>query len=249
MARHSPVLDRLLSVSRHVRGAAGPLRSLAPDRVEATSLPELGERVLSEDVAEDAASAFAAALCAIVEAQLENFPENVFWDFDYAAARLMAEARAANEAASVAQRLSAAGARIVALEETFGTKSKIQFRYVHDFMYGFDWARWVQAAPARASVGPFDEPFVSYMSRRGQEIMELIDRHDAKYPELPRGVGRNPFGFSREPADEERLHKDLAERGLVPVEAWRMDAIPTWDRPFSKLREERARALGLWRRG
>lgn len=249
MAKHSLVLDRLHSLSRHLRGAAGPLRSLAPDRAEATPLPELGERVLSDDVPEGAAFAFATALCAIVEAQLENFPENVFWDFDYAAERLMTEARAATETASAARRLSAASARIVALEEIFGTKSKIQFRYVHDFMYGFDWARWVQLDPCRASSGPFDEPFLAYMSGRGREITELIGRHDAKYPELPRGVARNPFGFSREPADEERLHKDLAERGLVPVEAWRMDATPTWNRPFSKLREERARALGLWRRG
>ena len=53
------------------------------------------------------------------------------------------------------------------------------------------------------------------------------------------------FGFSREPEDELRLFRDLAARGLLPVEAWRLETAPTWDRPFTDLRAERARVLGL----
>ena len=74
--------------------------------------------------------------------------------------------------------------------------------------------------------------------------MKLISENDAKYPRLEAGVMRNPFEFPREPEDEARLHEDLARRGLIPVEAWRFDAVPRFSEPFSDLRRERALSLG-----
>lgn len=243
MSRPSPdPLDRLQSAFREMKATLGHLRSLAPGREEATPLPELGEQLLA-GVDAEIADAFSISLAAIARAQIDSFPTNLFWDLDYPAARLLAAARAPDPL----EALERAAARIVELDRIFGVRSKIQFRYAHDFIYGFDWARWVPAEEGRAEVGPFDEPFLAYMTRRGGEILDLIAKNDAKYPELPRGVARNPFGFSREPEDEARLHHDLAERGLIPVEAWRIDAEPTWNRSFARLREERAHALGLWR--
>jgi hypothetical protein len=220
---------------------------MAPGRSTARSLVDIAEELGAEAVLEPAAlSAFATALEGIALAQVASFPGNLFWDLDFPAARLLDLARGEPELA--VSRLEHTAARFAALQRGFGAASKIRFRYAHDFIYGFDWARWVQREPAaRSAVGPFEPPFLAYLLDRGEEIVRLVEQDDAKYPKLSPGEARNPFGFTREPADEERLHRDLAERGLVPVEAWRRDAVPRWDLPFAALREERARALGLWR--
>ena len=95
-------------------------------------------------------------------------------------------------------------------------------------------------------MGPFSPAFLAYMHARGHELLAVIARgHDRRYPPLPDARPRNAFGFSREPADELALHRLLAREGLVPVEAWRLDASPRWDRPFQELRREQAARLGL----
>ncbi|HSY37986.1 MAG TPA: hypothetical protein VLA79_00620, partial [Polyangia bacterium] len=64
------------------------MRSLRPGGNLATPLVEIGERWLGANVAPERAGAFAAALSEIVSAQARCFPGNLFWDSDYAAARL-----------------------------------------------------------------------------------------------------------------------------------------------------------------
>ncbi|MBF0238620.1 MAG: ATP-binding protein, partial [SAR324 cluster bacterium] len=34
--------------------------------------------------------------------------------------------------------------KMIMLQELFGIQSPLKFRYVHDFMYGYDWIKWVQ---------------------------------------------------------------------------------------------------------
>jgi hypothetical protein len=115
---------------------------------------------------------------------------------------------------------------------------------VHDLTLGFDWAKWVAAAPAdRQAVGPFDRAFLRSMLERGRELLALIRVDDAKYPRLVSGEPRNPFVFSREPDHEVRLHRELAARRLIPVRAWEPNATPVWDRPFQAEREALALAL------
>jgi len=128
----------------------------------------------------------------------------------------------------------------------YGQQSAIRFRYVHDFMYGFDWARWVRRDPdARKGVEPFGIEFLRQTESRGRNILELIDADDDWYPRLIDGVSRNPFPFSREPEDELPLYQLLAERACVPVEAWLLDAQPDASRDFDALREGAAASLGL----
>jgi hypothetical protein len=130
----------------------------------------------------------------------------------------------------------------------YGQQSAIRFRYVHDFMYGFDWARWVRRDPAaRKGVEPFGIEFLRQTESRGRDILTLIEADDGWYPRLANGVVRNPFPFSREPEDELPLYRLLAERGCVPVGAWRLDAQPDASRDFDALREGAARSLGLAR--
>lgn len=165
-----------------------------------------------------------------------DFPENVFLDLDLLAASL-AGAPPAERASRVT--------RIVELSRAFSAPP-ICFRYAHDFLYGFDWYRWVACAPAeRSAVGPFDPAFLDYLLARGSELRALIAAGDAKYGPIDAGAFRNPFPFSRSPADEVRLHRALAERDLVPVEAWSTTGRARYDRRFSEERKAVARELGI----
>jgi len=215
--------------------------TLNPDAARPTSLRALAETLAPGPLRVP----FATALERVARAQLRAFPGNLFWDMDALAASLVRQARAHSEPA---QRLAELAGHVARLQNLFGSDTAIRFRYVHDFVYGYDWAKWVKREPsARATVGPFDAAFLVYSERRAGELMELIAQDDAKYHQLPDGQARNPFGFSREPDDEVRLFRDLAERDLLPVRAWELDPPLDWKPPYLALREERAEALGLAR--
>lgn len=221
--------------------------SLAPDRTHARPVSALVTALVDDDTDPAVASAFAQALRDIEAAMRRAFPHNIFGDLDFLAASLWRGAtRVPNTVASLRQQ----GARVAALQELFGHATAIRFRYVHDFVYGFDWAKWVAREPAtRAAHGPFSPEFLTTMLARGHELLALIGRgRDRKYPPLPDGRPRNPFGFSREPTAEIALHRHLARAELLPVPAWRLDASPRWDRPYQQLRVQHAVRLGLGER-
>ena len=215
--------------------------TLDPNRSLATPLTELVSTLA--DAGE--APHLAATASAVAEAQLEAFPENLFWDFDFYLASVHSRAAGSGDYAG---QLRAVTAVTVELMRIYGQRSVIRFRYVHDFMYGFDWARWVRRDPAgRTSVEPFDIEFLRQSERRGHDIEALIEADDRWYPKLPDGAVRNPFPFSREPEQELRLYRLLAERNAIPVQAWCVDAAPDAGRDFDELREEVANLLGLGR--
>lgn len=239
-------LERLAAVDERL---GQPWRSLSPEGGRARALAGIGRAVLvavaHQEPAPGAYEAFADGLGAIALAQRDAFPDNLLGDLDALAACLWRDAAAAPEgAASFLQRQCAC---VVALQHLFGRTTVIRFRYAHDFLYGFDWAKWVARDPVvRAGVGPFSPSFLEAMHARGHELLAVIAAgHDPRYPPLPSGRPRNAFGFSREPADELALHQRLARAGLLPVEAWRIDARPRWDLPFHELRREHAGRLGL----
>jgi hypothetical protein len=237
----SPITARVDGLWAKVLDGPGAGGTLDPLREHATPLAALVEHATASHP--ELRDALAEGITEIVEAQLRSFPENLFWDLDLLGARLVAQSSSASEPA---ERLLDLADRIARLQDLYGQRTPIRFRYVHDFLYGFDWARWVTRRPAdRAGVGPFDQAFLAYGFERGHELLALIEAGDVKYPPLDAGDARNPFRFSREPDDERRLLRDLAARELVPVEAWRPDGRARWREPFSDLREERARALGL----
>ena len=213
--------------------------SLGPGR--ASSLIELFDRLRPGDL--ELQFAFAAGLRRIARAQLEAFPQNLFWDLDCLAASLLAQAQRA--AVPVAKLIELSGL-VAALQSLFGGGSPIRFRYVHDFLYGYDWGKWAaRDLGARRQVGPFDEIFLRYMWRRGHELLELIAHDDDKYPKLPDGMPRNPFVFSREPNDEARLLRALAASNELPVQSWLIEPPLNPDRPYYDLRAARAAELGL----
>ncbi len=229
---------RLAVLDAELAACAGTLASLAPGRDSASSLVTIATSLLSgrSSAWEDA---FASSAERVVRALIEHFPGNLYWDLDYLLAALLEEAAAPEgllEAANTVARLQA----------LFGCHSKIAFRYLHDFTYGFDWARWSVRRPAeREGIGPFSPLFLAHLEQRGREITAAIDAGDERFPRLSPGTYRNPFPFSRKPFHERLLLEDLAARNLVPIHTWSIQARPRNDLPFSELREERARALAI----
>lgn len=235
---------RLAAVDAAIEAATPARATLDPARLRAHTLLEVWSGLCHADAVSGLAAPLADGLAAIAEAALAAFPGNVFWDFDFIAADLLGRARV--EGAGGEALIAALSSRIAGLHRLYGGRTAIRFRYVHDFVYGFDWAKWVRREPsARASLGPHDPAFLDHMERRGGELLELIASDDATYPRLRDERHRNPFPFSREPADEYRLHRELARRGQIPVEAWRMDARPEWRRDHAELRRACARSIGL----
>lgn len=214
-----------------------PGRSLTPHGGPSRPVEEVVARVGAESMS----APLTAALREITDAAAAAFPENIYWDLEFLAASLLRSGRAEGEGT-----ITELARRIAGLQALYGQSTTIRFRYVHDFLYGYDWAKWIQREPdERARFGPFERTFLVHMEQRARELCELIAADDATYPSLPDGQIRNPFPFSREPADEARLLRDLADGGLLPVETWDPAAAPTWDRPYADLRVERAQALGL----
>jgi len=226
----------LEAADARVDEVAGVRASLDPSRRRATSLTSLYQ-ALAPELDDARREVLAEGLVRVADAVIEHFPENLLWDYDAPVAAVVRRCADADA-------LCAALARVVELHALFGRHTAIRFRYVHDLIYGFDWAKWVRRdAAARASIGPYDAAFFDAIHARGHELLELIAADDAKYPRLRDRRARNPFPFSREPEAELRLHRRLAAEGLVPVEAWRRDPSPVWDRPFADLREARAARL------
>jgi hypothetical protein len=215
--------------------------TLDPSRSSASSLTDLVATLADPRQSPH----LAATASSVADAQLQSFPDNLFWDFDFYLASVHRDASAAPDYAGY---LANVTHMTVALMRAHGQQSTIRFRYVHDFMYGFDWARWVRRdLGARNLVEPFGLDFLRQLESRGRDIVTLIEADDDLYPRLPEGVSRNPFPFSREPDEELPLYRLLTERRDVPVQAWRLDAQPDAGRDYDQLREDAAASLGLSR--
>jgi hypothetical protein len=267
MARLMGALARALPASLDARLAAaqatleregGPLRSLDPSRefagARASTLAELVAAILTPlrpGYAEALAEPLAEGLATLALAQLDAFPGNLFWDLDLIAAVIVAEA-AQLELGLAPTRVRERLAQMAGLQHLYGRRTAINFSYVHDFVYGFDWAKWVAREPQLHAdpPGPFSSMFLDSMERRGHELLALIDEDDDKYPTLAGDEPRNPFPFSRAPAAEIRLHRELARRDLIPVPSWTCDPEARdwrerWRTDFAARRVELALELGL----
>jgi hypothetical protein len=224
--------------------ATGARHSLDPGRTQARSYAQVVND--HADGGPPLQAALARGLAALGEAILEHFPGNLFWDVD----RL---AQAAVDASDSPGSISEVFSTVVEVHARYGVHTPIRFRYVHDFSYGYDWAKWIKRGAAgdgdnpRVDARPFGTRFLAHMLARADELLALIAADDAKYPTLHDEAPRNPFPFSREPEAELALHRALAEHDEIPVRMWDRSAPPAdrWDRPWADLRVARARAMGL----
>ena len=201
---------------------------------------ELVGRVMGDCTDVARMRAFVRGLCEVVRTLAEDFPDNIFWDLDHLCSCMWN--------AGGPEAIEGFAHRVAVLCRGFGNKSELRFRYAHDFLYGYDWARWVVRQPEkRATIGPFDLEFFDYLEGRLRTLVELIADNDTKYGKLQGQEFRNPFAFCREPREEAHLHQVLAQADLIPVKAWRMDGERRWDLPFTDLRAEAAKRLGIAR--
>jgi hypothetical protein len=184
------------------------------------------------------------SLESIVISQLNNFPENIFWDFDFMVSSMLHQALNAEDGAIAF--LEVFTEKMVLMTELFGINREIRFRYVHDFIYGFEWAKWVQIdSKYRADVEPFSLIFLDYLLSKAEELIQRIHLGKSLAYKLCGNGFRNPFNFSREPEDEYRLLTHLAEAELIPVPAWDWNAFPIWNQPFQERREQLALELNI----
>ncbi|MEH2141497.1 hypothetical protein [Nostoc sp.] len=218
--------------------------SLNPQKRLITSFAELGNFIIEQNTDIEFITTLQEILESIVRTQLQNFPENIFWDFDFLVSSMLRQALVADEGAVAF--LKVFGKKMVLLTEMFGNKTQMRFRYVHDFMYGFDWARWVQKEPQnRAHIEPFSLVFLDYLLVKGKELLQRINHGQITSYKLCETGYRNPFTFSREPEDEYRLLTYLAEEQLIPVAVWNWNACPVWNKPFQEMRQQLALKLNI----
>ncbi len=217
--------------------------SLNPNKSLITSFTELEGMVVQQSSDVYLIAILRDTLLLILDALLHNFPENIFWDFDFIVSSMLKQALLAEDKVDLLENF---GKKIVLLMDMFGRESEIRFRYVHDFMYGFEWARWVQKKPLlRGDSEPFCLDFLDDLLVFGKEILQSIKENDLKYPKISQERYRNPFGFSREPDSERRLFTYLAARECIPVPAWEWDTIGVWNKPFFVLREQASVNLNI----
>ncbi|MEH2060461.1 MAG: hypothetical protein V7K97_30910 [Nostoc sp.] len=220
------------------------LLSLSPQKTLITSFAELGNLIAEQNTDVQVLTTIQQILEIIVRTQLQNFPENIFWDFDFLVSSMLRQALIADEGAVPFLKVFAE--KMVCLTKMFGNKTEIRFRYVHDFMYGFEWARWVQKEPQnRAHVEPFSLVFFDYLLAKGKELLQRINHGQVISYKLCETGYRNPFTFSREPEDEYRLLTYLAEEQLIPVAVWNWNASPVWNKPFQEMRQQLALKLDI----
>lgn len=227
------------------RTCQGRRWTLAPQGGQATRLATVVEKAqhLFEEEWSDIEKPLLRGLVAFVRAQLDAFPGNLFWDFEYLIAAVHADL-AKTPPSTRATRVSQYFAKLTDLHARYGRHSLIRFRYVHDFTYGFDWSKWVlRDSTWRQGMSSFAVEFLDHLQRRAGELHEEI--HKANPQGFTRSNYRNPFGFSREPADEALLLRELSRRNLIPVRAWLMTLPQSVKIDYSAERSKCAHELGL----
>lgn len=232
-------LDHLTAQDADLQAKVNLWRSLDPTRERAHSLREVAEHLLPQLPDDATTRAFATALIDISNSMYQHFAATLFWDFDMFAAAIVRQNRTPQAMHTYAQ-------TVVNMMGAFGRRTNIAFMYTHDFIYGFDWSRWVLRDPdTRKNISPYDLVFVQRMIRRAQELESLIAKDDDKYHKIEGGAARNPFGFNREPEYEIPLFNRLAREQLLPVEAWNYNGITRWEKHYTNIRAEVAADLGI----
>ena len=208
--------------------------SLDPRKTCVTSFEELGRLFISSHLDSDALKIAINSITEIIQAQIKHFPSNIFWDFDAIFYQII---KIDNQSHCLEY-----CNLLLNLIRNFGMHSEIRFQYLHDFTFGFDWAKWVRKNPLeRSKTSPFDISFLKSLNSRRLELVQLIRSNDRKYHKLTTPEPRNPYAFDRSPDYEKTLHQNLAKINKIPVCAWNADAKGQWNDDYNEIREHFAR--------
>jgi len=226
---------------RHHNG--GEVLSLNPQRKVCTSFEELFESITFMETLQ--LPSIIEAISILVKEEINHFPNNIFWDKDYFLYYILSEISKCfpkEQERYTADYLQ----RYVSLLQLFGKSSTIRFQYLHDFSYGFDWAKWVRNdSENRNTVLPFSLAFLQRMLQRGKELEQMICKNDELYPRLKSTEFRNPFHFHRSIECESLLLRQLASKEYIPIIAWEQKSVVDWKKDYSELRANEAKNSGL----
>lgn len=185
------------------------------------------------------------SLSILVKEEINHFPCNIFWDKDYFIRYFLSKISSISQQEQVSF-ITDYVQIYSSLLKLFGKSSSIRFQYLHDFSYGFDWAKWVRNdSEKRNGVLPFSRIFLQRMFQRGKELETLIQKNDELYPRLNDKEFRNPFQFHRSIEYESLLLRQLADKELIPIVAWEQNGSVDWRKNYSKLRDIEAKNSGL----
>lgn len=237
LPHHFEQLDRIIE-QHHIIP-----RSLNPQKSLCTKFEVLGDLAVQTCPDKNIITALKNSLEQILIAQIKNFPKNIFWDFDFLVAYLVQ--KTSQNPQDAISYLEIFANKIIALMDLYGNHHVICFRYVHDFSYGFDWARWIKKQPQkRNQIEPFNTIFLDDLLKRGQQMSKAIANDENDTYRSCNNLYRNSFNFSREPEAEFQLMTLLASYHLIPVPTWNWNATPTWEKPFDQLREQISLKIG-----
>ncbi|NCN10043.1 MAG: hypothetical protein GW938_09390 [Leptospira sp.] len=231
-------LNQLEEIDRILINNSISYLSLCPDKKYATPIKKLIEQE-QENFETDADINNWIDFChKLIEESVSNFRENIFWDFDFLIHSLVIEYKVS----SIKQEfIENRKEKIKSIFRLFGSKSLIRFKYLHDFLYGYDWYKWqTQSQESSNELKPFGDSFLNYIESRGKELIELIERNDTNYPALENEESRNPFYFSRDKEEETLLWKSLAKDNLIPIPSWQRKIPISLSHNFSEIRNQRA---------
>jgi len=218
-------------------------KSLNTSKKTATSFYQLGSALYKNTDNKLLLDSYCTYFFKVSQAQFFHFPENIYWDTDYLFFSAYFEIEKAKKQEEYLKEYMEL---LIDLLVLFGKHSNIKFRYLHDFTYGFDWAKWVKKNIKNRRVGPFALPFIQRMYKRGKELEKLIIQNDIKYHQLEKTQKfRNPFLFLREPAEEIKLLEHLYKIDFIPVRCWRSDGKPNWNKSFDAERNKISKELQI----
>ncbi|MCC5815374.1 MAG: hypothetical protein JJT78_11505 [Leptospira sp.] len=242
------LLDKFVELNRMTLDLGIHPKSLNPQKETPTSFRELLNYISSETPNVEDIELIHSFFHGCLNAIIENYPENIYWDMDFLFCHVYRQLIERNTFVEKKKWLEDLERRVRHIMEIFGSKSKIQFRYIHDFLYGFDWCKWNRK---RVEIGeeveynPFGEEFLTYIENRGLEILKMIECNDKNYVQMESGKFRNPFVFKRETEQEIAILSNLASTGDIPIFAWKVDAKFNSKKDYSLIRKERAVELGI----
>ena len=206
--------------------------SLAPDR----KVPTCPAGILStfEMIPSCKREMLAENFISLIDAMHFHFPENIYWDIDALIHSLLKFSLNENKTMTL-NRLE----KIIDLMKIFGKEGVIRFQYFHDFTYGFDWVKWFQkTSPLIVDESdPFANDFLSYMLKRGKELVVSIANNEQKYQKLAKGVYRNSYSFDRSPDSERKGMVLLRDRNAIPLKVWISETRISYRTDYLKSRE------------
>jgi hypothetical protein len=252
MIDSSVILEPFENIDKLLFAHSTALYSLNPKEQYASSFSSIGRDLLEMTDHGEIVKTVGVHLTRIIEAQFIHFPENIFWDFNTLAGYMVQQAEdvyqetAGSEYDDTFRFINLYTSMVIKLWAKFGKHSTIRFRYVHDFIYGFDWAKWVAQSPKeRSNIHPLSMRYMKRMMERGEELQHLIARNDEEYHQLSGDEYRNPFAFHRHADEEMTTLKMLAQQDYIPLKSWLYNTTPAWNKEYATIRTQTALDLGF----